>query len=375
MITIDKSTFLPALTAAAQVVHAKNTIPILANILLEARDSRLRLTGNCLDFAVVTEIAADVSETIALTLPADAMVAAAKKVEDGGQITIDGPGQGGRVTFRAGRARYQLATLPAEDFPMPAPTKASALRFEVPGRMLARAIAVTERSVSTEETRYYLNGAFIHADGEHLTFVTTDGHRLSRHRMPLPIGAGGMAGLILPMGAFRAITSICTAAGDSPVTITTDESRLSASFGDTTFVTKLIDGTYPDYTRVIPDKPPARVEIDGAVLRDAVERMLIASDLDAGGKARAIAFGADGGVMTLRAGTVGGERSGDIEITCGMLDAAPWSSGFNGRYVLDLVAATGASSLAIHQDDVLAPARIEPRDDPATIHVLMPMRI
>src|SRR5215831_18010337 len=225
-LTIERGALLKSLAHVQSVVERRNTIPILSNVLLEAADGALALTA--------TDIV--------------------RKLPEGAQVQLDGTGDGAQVTLKAGRSRFVLATLPKEDFPA---MGAGDLphQFGIAVQELRNLIDRTRFAISTEETRYYLNGIYLHAttSGEVkvLRAVATDGHRLARFEMPLPAGAAEMPGIIVPRKAVGELRKLLDEA-DGRVEVALSDAKIRFVVGGVTLTSKLIDGTFPDYQRVIP---------------------------------------------------------------------------------------------------------------------------
>jgi DNA polymerase-3 subunit beta len=372
-LSIERAPLLAALSHVGALVPVRNTIPILANLLLEWGDDTLSITGRNGDAMMVAEVPARPEGAGATTLNAAFLIDVVKRGEDGAQVRITLGVEGGRATVSIGRARYQLATLSPLDY-AGRWSVAGGVRFTLPAADLARGIAKTQHAQSTEETKYWLNGIYMHHHEGELRFATTDGKaRLAVHAMPAPAGAEAMPGIILPSTALRSITNLAQAT-DGDVTIDVAQALLSVTAHRMVYVTKLVEGTFPDYEQIVPRKATPRIEIDGTLLRDSVDRVLIAAEADSN-KARMIVMDAADGTLTIKAGLR--DTQADCQAPCNMLgeagDAA-WHTAFNGRYLVDVVGAAGSGNLLIYQDDVRSPALIVTPGDPATTHVIMPMR-
>ena len=200
-LTIDRSTLLGALSHTQNVVERRNTIPILSNLQLVAETDSLNLTATDLDLAMVETVEADIQQTGGTTAPAHILHDIVRKLPDGAQVELDST-DGSRMVVRSGRSNIELSCLPREDFPLMADDDLPH-QFVLPSLDLHRLIEQTRFAISTEETRYYLNGIFLHApeDAPVLRGVATDGHRLAHVEVPLPSGAAGMPGGIIPRKA------------------------------------------------------------------------------------------------------------------------------------------------------------------------------
>ena len=200
-ISIERATLLKAVGQAQSVVERRNTIPILANVLIEAEGNTVSFRATDLDIEVVDKAAAQVERAGATTVSAVMLHEIVRKLPDGALVQITADNASGRLTVEAGRSTFSLATLPKEDFPVMASSEYTA-NFSAPAPVLRRLFDKSKFAISTEETRYYLNGVYMHVatgeDGPVLRCVATDGHRLARIDAPLPNGAQGMPGVIVP---------------------------------------------------------------------------------------------------------------------------------------------------------------------------------
>ncbi|MEL7029885.1 MAG: DNA polymerase III subunit beta, partial [Pseudomonadota bacterium] len=251
-VTIERSVFLKALSHTQSVVEKRNTIPILSNVLLQAGEGRLSLTATDLDMEIVESAPADVAVEGAATAPAHTLYEIVRRLPDGAQARLDLSGDDPRLKLSAGRSDFALSVLPSEDFPI-LPADDLGVNFTVPAAELARLIDKTRFAISTEETRYYLNGVFLHPhvqdDGGVLRVVATDGHRLARVDTDLPEGAADMPGVIVPRKAVVELRRLLEDAEDQ-VQVSASDAKIRFSFGDVVLTSKLIDGSFPDYSRV-----------------------------------------------------------------------------------------------------------------------------
>jgi DNA polymerase III, beta subunit (EC 2.7.7.7) len=252
-VTVERSTLLKSLGHVHRVVERRNTIPILSNLLLSASENGLRLKATDLDIEVVETIPADAAEPGATTVPAHTLYDIVRKLPDGAQVSLETTGDSGLV-LRSGRSRFQLQTLPESDFP-DITAGEMAHRFVLPAGELKRLIDKTQFAISTEETRYYLNGIYLHTidvDGHPvLRAVATDGHRLARVDTAAPKGSVGMPGVIVPRKAVSEIQKLLED-GESEVAVELSGSKIRVATASVVLTSKLIDGTFPDYQRVIP---------------------------------------------------------------------------------------------------------------------------
>ena len=275
-VTIERSVLLKALGHVHRIVERRNTIPILANVLIEAKDGKLALKSTDLDLEASEQVSADVAQNGATTVPAHVIYDIVRKLPDGAQASLETTGDAGQLVLRSGRSRFTLQALPASDFPDLTSGEFSH-QFALPAAELKRLIENTQFAISTEETRYYLNGIYLHtvdvAGSPMLRAVATDGHRLARVEAPAPEGSAGIPGIIVPRKAVNEVQKLLEdLSQDVTVEISTAKARFQ--FGDVVLTTKLIDGTFPDYARVIPTGNDKRLVVDKEPFEKAVDRVV-----------------------------------------------------------------------------------------------------
>jgi len=368
-ITVNKDDLLPALTRAVRLVERRNTIPILANVLLKAVGDRLTVTATDLDMQATATLPAEVTEPGEMTAPAHTLGDFVKKLE-AGSVTI--AEADGKASIRSGRSRASLNTLPPSDFPDLALGDFSH-GFDLSSDALARMIARVSFAISTEETRYYLNGIYLHQvqadDGPALRMVATDGHRLALDQVLAPEGSAGIPGIILPRKAVTEIEKLVGGLKDARVRLDVSPTKLRLTVGDTVFATKLIDGTFPDYSRVIPVGNDKMASLDKAELAAAVDRVSTVSSE----RGRAVKASLSKDRLTLSVSNPdSGDAAEDLEAE---YDTDPFEIGFNSRYVLDILSAFPASKVRIALADAGSPALFTVAGAPAPAFVLMPMRV
>ena len=373
-ITVERGIFLKSLNHVQSVVERRNTIPILSNVLIEAQKNRLSLTATDLDIEIVEQVDADVAKPGATTVGAHTLYDIVRKLPEGAQVQLDSTGADGRVQLQAGRSRFQLASLPREDFPAmstgPLPHK-----FVLAADALRRLIDKTRFAISTEETRYYLNGVYVHAfkakEQSLLRAVATDGHRLARFEIDLPEGAAGIPGVIVPRKAVNELLKLLESV-DAPVEIAVSDTKVRFAFGNVVLTSKLIDGTFPDYQRVIPTGNDKVLDVNASDLAEAVDRVATIS----AEKTRAVKLNLEKNRLQLsvvnpEAGSANEElpvdyRSDVLEI------------GFNSRYLLDILGQLDGSEAKFLLADAGSPTVVRDAGegaDAATLYVLMPMRV
>ena len=362
---------LKALGHVHRIVERRNTIPILSNVLIEARQGRLTLKATDLDLEATESAPADVAQEGATTVPAHVLYEIIRKLPEGAQVSLEMSGDSGQLLLRSGRARFHLQCLPAADFP-DLTTGDLPYRFVLAAADLKRLIDNTQFAISTEETRYYLNGIFLHAtevDGAAmLRAVATDGHRLARVELPAPRGAAGMPGVIVPRKAVSEIQKLIEDLAQE-IVVELSPAKARFQFGDVVLTTKLIDGTFPDYGRVIPTHNDKRLVVEKESFAKAVDRVSTISSE----RGRAIKLSIGDGKMVLSVNNPdSGSASEEIEVD---YDSAPIEIGFNARYLLDIAAQLSSDTALLKFSDPGSPTIIQDRDGAAALFVLMPLRV
>ncbi len=370
-ITVERSELLKSLGHVHRVVERRNTIPILANVLIKADDGRLSLKATDLDLEVTDSISAEVAPGGATTVPAHMFYDIVRKLPDGSQIVIEGSGERAVLSIRAGRSRFTLQTLPESDFPDLAAGEMSH-SFKLAAGDLKRLIDKTQFAISTEETRYYLNGIYLHMIGTDgsttLRAVATDGHRLAQCELPLPEGAAGMPGIIMPRKTVGEVQRLIES-GEGDVEIELSTSKIRFTIGNVVLTSKLIDGTFPDYARVIPLNNDKSLVVDKAEFETAVDRVsTVASE-----RGRAVKLSISGGKLLLSVTNPdSGSATEEIEVD---YDSEPLDIGFNSRYLLDIAAQIEGEVAVLKLADPGSPTLIQDKDSKGALYVLMPMRV
>jgi DNA polymerase-3 subunit beta len=271
----DRATLLKALAHIQSVAEKRNTIPILANVLIQVRDGRLSFTATDMEIAIVEEVAASTSRNGSTTAPAATLYDIVRKLPESAEIELETTGGDGQLALRAGRFATSLVTLPVEDFPS---MTAGQLphHFHLPALVLRGLIDRTRFAISTEETRYYLNGIYLHAtvtEGSRmLRAAATDGHRLARVEEPLPEGAETMPGVIVPRKTVAELRKLLDEESGS-IEVGLSDTRIQFRVGPIILTSKLIDGTFPDYERVIPRDNDKILRVGKKDFSDAVARV------------------------------------------------------------------------------------------------------
>jgi DNA polymerase-3 subunit beta len=356
-----------ALKDVVDVVERRVTIPVLSNVLMVVTPSSLLLTATDLDAWGERRVALDGdADPMTLTVEAAVLGRIVDKLPSDARVRL--AYADGKLSVSAGRSRFSLPTLPVDDFPV-LPRKDWDAEFEMPAIMLAGALDTVRFAVSTEETRYYLNGVFVHApQGADLRFAATDGHRLARGVMALPDGAQGMPDIIIPTKVVKVLTTLL-GRHEGSVDVRVSATSIRVEIGETVVQAKLIDGTFPDYTRVIPTQHDGRMKVDREQLLAAVARVTtICSD-----KTRAVKMVIDRDVIIL---SVTSPENGTAveEMACDWAGSA-LTIGFNSRYLADVLGHLTAIEVEVAFTDGAGPVLLRDREDAGAAYVLMPLRV
>ncbi len=368
-LTVERAELLRLLQHVQSVVERRNTIPILSNLLLSAEDGALRITATDMDISVVDSGSSTILMDGRTTVPALMLYDIVRKLPDGAQVELAAEDGNEKLALRSGSTSFSLNCLPADDFPAMAEGDFDT-RFTIPARNLRRLMEKTRFAISTEETRYYLNGVYFHAveTPGALRTVATDGHRLARVETELPDGAESMPGVIVPRKAVNELHKLLDDIEDE-VAVDMAEGRIRFTVGSTVLTTKLVDGTFPDYERVIPARNENIITVHSRNFAAAVDRVSTVSE----DKSRSVKLSIDSGKMVLSAHNVN-QASASEEVAVDH-DGPAIDIGFNARYVLDMTQQIDGESLRFAVSDPAAPAVISDSDDASALYVLMPLRV
>jgi DNA polymerase III subunit beta len=367
--TIERATLLKGLGHVHNVVERRNTIPILSNVLIEAdEEGGIRLMATDLDLQVNETVEANVTDPGATTVPAHTLFDIVRKLPEGSQVELIAAE--GRMQVNAGRARFTLQTLPRDNFPVIAEGELPT-RFELPAATLRQIIDKTRFAISTEETRYYLNGIFLHVSEDPvpvLKAAATDGHRLARVTVPRPEGAEGMPDVIVPRKCVAELRKLLDEV-DGTVEVSLSPTKIRFNLGTAILTSKLIDGTFPDYSRVIPTGNDKLLKLDPKSFMQGVDRVAtIASE-----KTRAVKMALERDRITLS--VTSPENGTAAEEVSGAYTSAEFEIGFNARYLLDILGQIDGDTVEVHLADAAAPTLIRENDTATALYVLMPMRV
>jgi DNA polymerase-3 subunit beta len=369
-VTVERSHLLKSLGHVHRVVERRNTIPILSNVLLRAEGSKLTMKATDLDLEVTETVPADIAQPGATTVPAHIFYEIVRKLADGAEVSLD-TGDGAQLALRSGRSNFTLQVLPETDFP-DLTTGEFAVRFSLPAAALKKLIDRTQFAISTEETRYYLNGIYLHAvtvaGKAMLRAVATDGHRLAQAQMAAPAGAEHMTGIIVPRKTVGEIQKLVEEP-EANVDIEISDTKIRITLGPVVLTSKLIDGTFPDYVRVIPQGNDKILKVDRAEFADAVDRVSTISSE----RGRAVKLALSEGRMVL---SVNNPDSGSATEELGVVyPADAIEIGFNSRYLLDVASQLETGTAEFRFADPGSPTLITDDGEDDALYVLMPMRV
>lgn len=369
-VTLERSNLLKSLNHVQRVVERRNTIPILANVLLRASGNELTLKATDLDIEVTEKTPASVEQDGSTTVPAHMLYDIVRKLPEGAEVMLS-VGDDTGMSPVSGRSQFRLQMLPESDFP-DLTTSEFSHTFRMACADFKQLIDRTQFAISTEETRYYLNGIYLHTvevEGKSmLRAVATDGHRLAQAQTEAPDGADGIPSVIVPRKAVSEVQKLLEAP-DAFVTVELSESKIRFTVEQVVLTSKLIDGTFPDYNRVIPMGNDKELVLDRATFASAVDRVsTIASD-----RGRAVKLSITDGQLVL---SVNNPDSGSAEEEIAVqYGADALDIGFNSRYLLDITNQLSADETTFMLNDPGSPTLIRESGEAGALYVLMPMRV
>ncbi len=370
-LSIERGALLKAVSQAQSVVERRNTIPILANVLIEAEGNTVQFRATDLDIEVVDRAAAMVERAGATTVAATTLHEIVRKLPDGALVTLTADVAAGRLTVEAGRSNFSLATLPREDFPVMATSEYEA-NFSAAAPVLRRLFDKSKFAISTEETRYYLNGVYMHVSdadgGQVLRCVATDGHRLARIDADLPADAGNMPGVIVPRKTVGELRKLLDD-DDAQIAVSVSETKIRFATPEITLTSKVIDGTFPDYTRVIPQANTKRLEVDAGEFAQAVDRVATVSSE----RSRAVKLQLEEDRLIL---SVNAPDSGAAEEELAVAYGDERIEiGFNAKYLLEIASQVDRENAVFLFNSSADPTLMREGNDQSALYVVMPMRV
>lgn len=369
---IERAALLRTLGHVQSVVERRNTIPILSNVRLIAEGERVDFAATDMDMEMLDSSAAQIERAGSTTVPAHTLYDIVRKLPDGAMVSLEVDGdEPGRMTIRAGRSKFELPTQPADDFPVMS-AEGFACDFTVAAPVLARLIDKTRFAISTEETRYYLTGIHFHPaerDGVAcLRAVATDGYRLALAEADLPSGADKLPAIIIPRKTVQEVRRLLEDMGGD-VTVSASDSKIRFALGDAVLTSKLVEGAFPDYQKVIPSGNTVALTLDNGEFSKAVDRVATVS----AEKSRAIKLALEAGKIGLVVDTPdSGNASDELSVD---FDGDPLEIGFNAKYLLDVTGQIEGEQAVFMLGDSAAPALILDQGDERVRYVLMPLRV
>ena len=370
-ISVERSALLKATSRAQGVVERRTTIPILSNVLIEAEGGAVSLRATDLDIELVEAAPAMVEQAGVTTVPAHTLHEIVRKLPDGAQLTLAEDPGAGRLMVSAGRSRFTLPTLPREDFPAMASSEYD-VTYSAPVPALRRLFEKSSFAISTEETRYYLNGVYLHIaeveGAKRLRAVATDGHRLACVDAEAPAGAERAPDVIVPRKTVGELRKLLED-DEAEVEVSVSATKIRFRVGEVTLTSKVIDGSFPDYTRVIPYQNDRRMEVDAADFAKAVDRVATVS----AERSRAVKLGLGPDSLTLSVNSPDSGSASD-ELTVAYGDE-PLEIGFNAKYLLEIAGQIDRENAVFMFADSGAPTMVREGDDQSALYVVMPMRV
>lgn len=363
--SLQREAFLKPLAQVVNVVERRQTLPVLANLLALVKDGQLSLTGTDLEVEMVARCAVDESQDGEVTIPARKLFDIVRALPDGSRVTVSQSGD--RITVQAGRSRFTLASLPANDFPSIDEVEATE-RVEVPEAALKELIERTAFAMAQQDVRYYLNGLLFDLGDGRLRCVATDGHRLALCEAALDGEARSKRQIIVPRKGVTELQRLLEG-GDRVLELEMGRNHIRVSRDDVTFTSKLIDGRFPDYEAVIPIGADREVRIDREVLRAALQRAAILSNE----KYRGVRIEVSPGQLKISAHNPEQEEAQEEVEADTSVDGL--AVGFNVNYLLDALGALRDDSVVLALRDANSSALVREAANERSRHVVMPLRL
>ncbi len=366
LLKAKRDDLLGPLSAVSGIIERRHTLPILSNVLIDQADGVLSFLATDIEIQITARsgIAAS-GETKSVTVGARKLVDILKALPDGAEVTVTQ--QDKRIQVKAGKSRFTLQTLPAEDFPRLARPGGDTARFDLPQKALRKLIGLVQYSMAQQDIRYYLNGLLVLVEDRQLRLVATDGHRLAYAAMGLAADLPRIE-VIVPRKTVLELSKLL-ADSDQEVKLELSTTQAAFRFGDIELVSKLVDGKFPDYTRVIPTQHKNAVKLDRDVLRQALQRAAILSNEKFRGVRWVLT---DGSLKIVSSNAEQEEAQEELEVQYGgdALDI-----GFNVNYLLDVLNNVSANEVECRFGDAASSALLQFPAEPEFKYVVMPMRI
>lgn len=362
---VGRNVLLGALTGVIGVVERRQTLPILSNVLMEVSEDRLLLTATDLEIEMKASAVVQNLAPGRLTLPARKLYDICRGLPEGAELTVEA--QGDKAVVRSGRSRYSLACLSADEFAS-LELQGEARHFSLPGVGLRKLIEKTQFAMAQQDVRYYLNGTLLELRSSGVRTVATDGHRLALAELPLSLDTEEVLSVIVPRKAILELMRLLTGQDES-VSLSVGSGQLKVEVGDLQLMTKLIDGRFPDYERVIPTNGDKRVTADREAVRQALARTAILSNE----KFKGVRLSLDRDRMVLQTHNPEHEEAEEeLEVA---YEGEAMEIGFNVNYLMDALGALGSSSFILDLRNSESSGLIQAMDDASARYVVMPMRL
>lgn len=372
-ISVDRNNFLKSLGHIYRIVDRRNTSSILGNVFIKASGGLIQLKATDLELQVSEELAATIEQPGSATVPAYLLHDVIKRLPSGAEVTIELSEDGKQVKVVSGRINYKLQSLPAADFP---DSKAVEWQhsFTLEAKDLRPLLNATQSAMSTDETRYSLNGIYMHIarnkdDAPVLRLVATDGHRLAVGELPAPSETLDMPGVIIPRKTILEIQKMLAEGFAQDIAIDISETKIGFTVGDLSLISKLIEGQYPDYEKIIPTKQDKLLTVDRNEFMASVSRVSVVSN----DYARAMKFGLEMDTLLLTMESIESDSAEDC-LTC-HYRGEPLEIGFNAKYLLEEANQFTQENILFSFSSASAPCVMHDGEKPNILYILMPMRL
>lgn len=371
---VNSTELLRALSHIHGIVEVRHTLPILSNIIITTHDNLLSLSSTNLDIFCSDDLEAEVSQNGSTSVSAATFYEIVKRLPSGSEIHASLSEEDSTLTLKCGRSKFNLTTISPDDFPKISHDDLN-IQFVLSATELKRMIDKTKFAISNEETRYYLNGVFLHQTQKNsidiLRAVATDGHRLAQYDIPLPQGAKDMNGIIIPKKMIQELRRVLDdATGD--INIQLNENKIKFSFNNMQIISKVIDGTFPDYTKVIPQSNDKSITTNNEELKKAIDRVSAVA-INEETKSKAIKLIIESNKISLSVDST--SRGSAIEEIDLDYNNEKVEIGFNSRYLIDICNEIDGDKINLKFLNSTSPAIILDNTDENLFFVLMPMRI
>tara|TARA_A100001011_G_scaffold393309_1_gene482875 strand:- start:611 stop:1729 length:1119 start_codon:yes stop_codon:yes gene_type:complete len=370
-VSIEQTDLLKAMARVQSIVERRTTIPILSNVLIEAKESFLYLRTTDLDIEVLDKVPADIDRPGSLTVGANTLYEIVRKLPDGSKVEFLNDLDSSQLEIVASRSKFFLSTLPKEDFPIMASEEYD-FEFSTKAKIIKRLFDKSKFAMSSEETRYYLNGVYLHScienDKQILRAVATDGHRLAQIDIENPGLKDEFSGIIVPKKTVSELRMVLDHENDE-ITISISNNKIRFSNNSLTLTSKIVDGTFPDYKRVIPLNNDKKLQVSASEFSEAVDRVSTVSSE----RSRAVKLSLSTGRLHLSVNSPeNGKAEDEILVN---YDYEDLEIGFNARYLQELTSQVDGKNVEFSFKSSGDPALMKDVDDEGAIYVVMPMRV